>query len=126
MLSAGKKLIGVLEKDLEIVRHINHPNVVSLYEFKIVHTETDGWRIYLLTEYSPSCYTSLSDLLDTVETVSVKVAKNWTSNILMVWNVYTSTELHTSMSTWKTSILFATTQREILLSNLIVFASVTF
>lgn len=82
MLSAGKKLIGVLEKDLEIVRHINHPNVVSLYEFKIVHTETDGWRIYLLTEYSPSCYTSLSDLLDTVETVSVKVAKNWTSNIL--------------------------------------------
>lgn len=82
MTSAGKKLISVLEKDLEIVKHINHPNVASLYEFKIVHTKADGWRIYLLTEYSPILYTSLTDLLDTVETVSVKVAKDWTSQIL--------------------------------------------
>lgn len=80
-LSAGKALIGILEKDLEIIRNIKHPNVVSLYEFKIAHTQSDGWRVHLLTEYSPS-FTSFNDLLDTVETISIKVARNWASQIL--------------------------------------------
>lgn len=79
---AGKNQISSLEKDLEIVRHISHPNVVSLYEFKIVHTKSDGWRIYLLSEFSPTSYFPLVSILDTVESVSLKVAKNWASQIL--------------------------------------------
>lgn len=78
--SDGKVEIHRLEKELEIVRKINHENIISLYESKITHNKSGGWKISLLTEHCP--LSQVSDLLDIVDTVNMKVVQNFATQIL--------------------------------------------
>lgn len=77
----GKKMIQLLESDLDNLRKFRHENVISLYDHKFQRCpDTSGWTLYLLSEYSPGG--TVSDLLDTVGTVSLKVTRVWAIQLL--------------------------------------------
>lgn len=77
----GKKMIQLLESDLDNLRKFQHENVISLYDHKFQRCpDTSGWTLYLLSEYSPGG--TVSDLLDTVGTVSLKVTRVWAIQLL--------------------------------------------
>ncbi|ODQ66287.1 Serine/threonine-protein kinase [Nadsonia fulvescens var. elongata DSM 6958] len=76
----GKQALQSLEADLECVRKIRHENVASLYEFKIVRLGKKGWKIYLLSEYTS--LGSISDLLDTVGNINLKLSRSWAIQLL--------------------------------------------
>lgn len=77
----GKRQLHNLESELEMLRNLRHENIVPLYESKIVRNSNDGtWKLYLLTQYYPmGC---VGDLLDAVESVSLKVARSWSIQLL--------------------------------------------
>ncbi|PRT54105.1 eIF-2-alpha kinase GCN2 [Wickerhamiella sorbophila] len=78
--SAGRKQLQDLEGELETLRDLKHPNIVALYEYKIAKDEDSGWQISLLTQHCNMG--TLGDLLDTVDSLSIKVARNWSIQIL--------------------------------------------
>lgn len=77
----GTKKIYQLETDLEAVRKLHHANIVPLYASAIsrVPSATE-WKINLLSETSPMG--TVHDLLETVGTVNVKIAKAWAMQLL--------------------------------------------
>lgn len=76
-----RKELQDLEAELEIIKEFRHSNVQILYEYQI-HNSSDGSHdcITLLLQYANMGY--LSDLIDTVETVSLKSAKSWAIQML--------------------------------------------
>ncbi|ANB11525.1 serine/threonine-protein kinase GCN2 [Sugiyamaella lignohabitans] len=76
----GRRQIHLLESELDSLKEFRHENVVPLYEAKISRNSSGGWKIYLLTQYSPMG--NLNGLLDAVEAVSPKVARTWSIQIL--------------------------------------------
>lgn len=78
----GKRQIQLLESDLDNLRKFRHENVVCLYDHKFQRCpgSTGGWTLFLLSEYSPTG--TVSDLLDTVGTVSLKVTRVWAIQLL--------------------------------------------
>lgn len=77
--SDGKRLLEILEEDLNSLKLFHHDYVSSVYDFKIDRRE-EGWVIQILTEY-PNLGV-LEDLLATVGTVAVNIAREWTIQLL--------------------------------------------
>lgn len=76
----GKRLLHNLESELEMLRNLRHENVVPLYESKISRNVDGNWKICLLSQYYPmGC---VGDLLDAIDTVSLKVARSWAIQLL--------------------------------------------
>lgn len=78
--AAGRKQLQDLESELETLRDLRHPNLVTLYEYKIEKDAGSGWQILLLTQHCNMG--TLGDLLDTVDSLSIKVARKWSIQIL--------------------------------------------
>lgn len=77
----GTKRIYQLETDLEAVRKLHHSNIVPLYASAISRVPSaNEWKINLLSESSPMG--TVHDLLETVGTVNVKIAKAWATQLL--------------------------------------------
>ncbi|KAL7276889.1 eukaryotic translation initiation factor 2-alpha kinase [Rhizina undulata] len=87
----GKRRIQSLERELDTLRTIRHPHVVDLFESKVTRMSTipvsvtescstGGWRVSILVEYANKG--SLYDLLDTVGTLDVDIARSWTIALL--------------------------------------------
>lgn len=77
----GRNQLHKLEHELERLRDFRHQNVVPLYATKISRLNAEsGWKISLLTQYSSMG--SLSELLDSIDVVSVKVSRSWAIQIL--------------------------------------------
>ncbi|KAK9311863.1 kinase-like domain-containing protein [Lipomyces starkeyi] len=77
--SDGKRQLESLEEELNSLKILRHDNVVMLYDFKIARQQS-AWVIDILTEY-PNLGT-LDDLLSTVGTISINVAREWTIQLL--------------------------------------------
>ncbi|KAJ8102567.1 kinase-like domain-containing protein [Lipomyces tetrasporus] len=75
----GKRLLESLEEELNSLKILKHDNVAMLYDFKITRQQS-AWVIDILTEY-PALGT-LDDLLSTVGSVSINVARDWTIQLL--------------------------------------------
>lgn len=76
----GRRILHGLESELDAIRDtLRHPNVISLYGSKVEKMD-QGYRICLLMEYCPMG--DLSDLLDAIDTVSLKVTRSWAIQIL--------------------------------------------
>lgn len=77
----GRHSLHNFERELEMLTTLRHENVAPLHSFKIIRDNSTGvWSIYLLTDYFPmGC---LSDLLDAIDSVSLKVARSWSIQIL--------------------------------------------
>lgn len=78
--SAGRRQLQDLEGELETLRELKHPNIVALYDYKIAKDEGSGWEVSLLTQHCNMG--TLGDLLDTVDSLSIKVARTWSIQIL--------------------------------------------
>lgn len=76
----GRKQLHQFESELESVREFHHQSVVALYDWKLEKKDNGGWKLYLLSQYYPNG--TVGDLLDTVDTVNLKVARNWAIQIL--------------------------------------------
>lgn len=77
--SEGRRQLQELESELEQTRLVRHDYVVPLYEFRF-EKQVHGWKVTILTQYSP--LGTLSNMLDTVDTVNLKVARTWSIQIL--------------------------------------------
>lgn len=75
----GKREIQDLESELQSIMNINHSNILKLIGFQI--DKTDGWRIRLLTEFSPVSET-LYDILPTAEFINWALARTWLIQLL--------------------------------------------
>jgi translation initiation factor 2-alpha kinase 4 len=86
-----KLRIQNLEQEIDSLRNLKHPNVVTVYESKITQvndgsrTNTSpgpavGWKVSILMEYANKG--SLHSLLETVDCLSVDVARSWTIALL--------------------------------------------
>lgn len=81
----GKRQIQQLEIELDKLRMLRHTNVAELYESKVVsipmsRPETTGWKVSVLMEYADKG--SLRDLLETVGTLDVQIARFWMIQLL--------------------------------------------
>ena len=82
----GKRQIQLLEIELDKLRVLRHANITDMYESKVVsipmitRPETTGWKVSILTEHADKG--SLRDLLDTVGTIDVHIARSWTIQLL--------------------------------------------
>lgn len=76
----GKPKVFRLENEIETVRKFHHESIVPLYASKIFRQQNSNWQIFLLSEYSSMG--TMSDLLDTIGTVTVKKAKAWAIQLL--------------------------------------------
>ena len=82
----GKRQIQTLEIELDKLRTLRHSNIVELYESKVVSVpmmsrpETTGWKVAILMEHADK--SSLRDLLETVGTLDVHIARSWTIQLL--------------------------------------------
>ncbi|KAK9463564.1 kinase-like domain-containing protein [Lipomyces oligophaga] len=77
--SEGKQLLETLESDLNSLKHIQHGNISAVFDFKIERHDS-GWLVQILTEF-PTLGT-LENLLSTVGSVSVNVAREWSIQLL--------------------------------------------
>ncbi|KAK9367122.1 kinase-like domain-containing protein [Lipomyces kononenkoae] len=77
--SDGKQQLESLEEELNSLKILRHDNVAMLYDFKIARQQS-AWVIDILTEY-PNLGT-LDDLLSTVGTIGINVAREWTIQLL--------------------------------------------
>ncbi|KAF8428685.1 kinase-like domain-containing protein [Tirmania nivea] len=84
--SDGKRQIQLLEIELDKLRMLRHANITDIYESKVVsipmitRPETTGWKVSILMEYADKG--SLRDLLETVGTIDVHIARSWTIQLL--------------------------------------------
>ncbi|KAF8463587.1 kinase-like domain-containing protein [Kalaharituber pfeilii] len=84
--SDGKRQIQFLEIELDKLRTLRHSNVTEVYEAKVVsipmarRPEVNGWKVSILMEHADK--NSLRDLLDTVGTLDVHIARAWTIQLL--------------------------------------------
>lgn len=84
--SDGKRQIQLLEMELDKLRTLRHGNVTELYESKVVsipmisRPETTGWKVSILMEHADKG--SLRDLLETVGTLDVNIARSWAIQLL--------------------------------------------
>jgi len=82
----GKRQIQLLEIELDKLRVLRHANITDMYESKVVsipmitRPDTIGWRVSILMEHADKG--SLRDLLDTVGTIDVHIARSWTIQLL--------------------------------------------
>ncbi|KAK9238884.1 kinase-like domain-containing protein [Lipomyces kononenkoae] len=77
--SDGKQQLESLEEELNSLKILRHDNVAVLYDFRIARQQS-AWVIDILTEY-PNLGT-LDDLLSTVGTIGINVAREWTIQLL--------------------------------------------
>lgn len=76
----GKSKVFKLESEIETVRKFHHDSIVPLYASKIFRQQNSNWQIYLLSEYSSMG--TMSDLLDTIGTITVQKARAWAIQLL--------------------------------------------
>lgn len=76
----GKKEIQLLESELQNVMNVKHENVSSLVGFQIDRQEK-GWRIRLLTDYSPQSQ-SLQEILAAQHKIVWSTARTWLIQVL--------------------------------------------
>ncbi|CAN3373261.1 hypothetical protein DIURU_003297 [Diutina rugosa] len=78
----GKREIHQLEAELAQVAQLRHTNLQRLLGFQIDKVpEGSGWRLRVLTEFSPSSEV-LSELLRTAEYINWGLARNWLIQLL--------------------------------------------
>ena len=82
----AKRQMQSLEIELDKLRNLRHTNIIELYESKVVSIllgtklEQKGWKVSILMEYADK--SSLRDLLETVGTLDVHIARSWTIQLL--------------------------------------------
>ena len=76
----GKRKVYQLESELEAIRKLHHESIVPLYASTIFRPSGGSWKINLLSEYSTMG--TVSDLLDTIGSVNIKIAKAWAIQLL--------------------------------------------
>lgn len=76
----GKSKVFRLETEVEAVRKMHHESIVPLFASKMFRLPGKNWRLLFLSEFSSMG--TVSDLLDTIGTVSVKIAKAWAIQLL--------------------------------------------
>lgn len=98
LTNESRKTMHELENELENVRELRHDNLVSLYEWKIQRDPTSScWTVQLFTAYSP--LGTADNLLDTVGTVSINVARGWAIQVLELLDyIHKAGFVHKSLS----------------------------
>lgn len=76
----GKSKVFRLENDVDAVRKLRHDGIVALHASKIFRQSGKNWQIFLLAEHSEMG--TVSDLLDTIGSVQVNIAKAWAIQLL--------------------------------------------
>lgn len=77
----GKRRLNEMEADAEKVKQLRHTNINALYDFSVTRDETSGLhRVVVLQEFASK--NSANDLLNTVGSVSLDVARIWAIQLL--------------------------------------------
>ncbi|CAJ0834432.1 3515_t:CDS:10, partial [Entrophospora sp. SA101] len=75
----GKKKLEEIEKDLERIKKLRHPNIISIYESELERVAS-GWKLHILMEYARGG--SLVDLLKKCGVVRLSIAKEYIKQLL--------------------------------------------
>ncbi|RUS33243.1 hypothetical protein BC938DRAFT_472418 [Jimgerdemannia flammicorona] len=75
----GKKKLQEVEKELERLKSLRHPNVNPIYESKLERTSA-GWRLHVLMEYEGGG--TLLDLLKRCGGIRLPLARNYMKQLL--------------------------------------------
>ncbi|KAK4995059.1 eukaryotic translation initiation factor 2-alpha kinase [Elasticomyces elasticus] len=68
-----------LERELESIAKLRHPNLLSVYTFKL-ERDIDTWELSIVTEHANRG--SLGELLDSTERLSVTRSRSWAFDLL--------------------------------------------
>ncbi|RIA85582.1 kinase-like domain-containing protein [Glomus cerebriforme] len=75
----GKRKLEEIERDLDVLKKIRHPNTVMIYESELKRRLT-GWNLYILMEYARGG--TLVDLLKKCGVVRLSLARKYMKQLL--------------------------------------------
>ncbi|KAF1983446.1 Serine/threonine-protein kinase [Aulographum hederae CBS 113979] len=80
-----KQMVQDLERDLEKLKNLRLPTLISVFDFKITE-QGDGWDIAVLTQHANKG--SLSDMLEITDTLPVDRFRSWAIDLLAALDFY--------------------------------------
>ncbi|KAF2750068.1 kinase-like protein [Sporormia fimetaria CBS 119925] len=81
-----KKAITEFEEEIEDIKRLRQPNILSVFDFKIHQLEDSSWEVYVLTEYLSRG--SLGDKLEDDGEIAVPRVRSWTIELLEALDFY--------------------------------------
>jgi eukaryotic translation initiation factor 2-alpha kinase 4 len=88
-----KNKLEEIEKDLDRLKKIRHPNIVIIYESELKRCLQTGWNLHILMEYARGG--TLVDLLKKCGVVRLSLAREYMKQLLMALeHIHSSNFVH--------------------------------